>query len=108
MKKVFISFVLLQTTLFAVAQSPDLILTNGKIFTSDTTQLHAEALAIKAGRITASGTTNVIKRLATKNTKHLNLNGMLVVPGFNDAHNHLPDCLTGNEIPLNENAMDPS
>ena len=108
MKKVFISFVLLQTTLFAVAQSPDLILTNGKIFTSDTTQLYVEALAIRAGRITASGTTNAINQLATKNTKHLNLNGMLVVPGFNDAHNHLPDCLTGNEIPLNENAMDPS
>jgi cytosine/adenosine deaminase-related metal-dependent hydrolase len=66
------------------------------------------ALAIKAGRITASGKTDVVEKLATKRTKHLNLNGMLVVPGFNDAHNHLPDCLTGNEIPLNENAMDPS
>ena len=108
MKKAFISFVLLQTALFAVAQSPDLILTNGKIFTSDITQLYVEALAIKDGRITATGTTSAIEKMATKNTKHLNLNGMLVVPGFNDAHNHLPDCLTGNEIPLNENAMDPS
>jgi len=108
MKKAFISFVLLQTALFAVAQSPDLILTNGKIFTSDTTQLYVEALSIKAGRITATGTTSAIEKMATKKTKHLNLNGMLVVPGFNDAHNHLPDCLTGNEIPLNENAMDPS
>lgn len=108
MKKTILSLLLFQIALSANAQAPDLILTNGKIFTSDTTQLYVEALAIRAGRITASGTTNAIKRLATKNTKHLNLNGMLVVPGFNDAHNHLPDCLNGNEIPLNENAMDPS
>lgn len=108
MKKTILFLLLFQIALSANAQAPDLILTNGKIFTADTTQLYVEALAIRAGRITASGTTNAIKRLATKNTKHLNLNGMLVVPGFNDAHNHLPDCLTGNEIPLNENAMDPS
>ena len=108
MKKIILSLLLFQIALSANAQAPDLILTNGKIFTSDTTQLYVEALAIRAGRITASGTTNAINQLATKNTKHLNLNGMLVVPGFNDAHNHLPDCLTGNEIPLNENAMDPS
>ena len=103
----FISFVLLQTALFAVAQSPDFILTNGKFFTLDTTQLYVEALAIKAGRITASGATSTIEKMAAKKTKHLNLNGMLVVPGFNDAHNHLPDCFTGNEIPLNEHAMGP-
>lgn len=108
MKKAILSLLLLQIALLANAQAPDLILTNGKIFTSDTTQLYVEALAIKAGRITASGKTDAVEKLATKRTKHLNLNGMLVVPGFNDAHNHLPDCLTGNEIPLNENAMDPS
>ena len=108
MKKTILSLFLLQIALSVNAQAPDLILTNGKIFTSDNIQLYVQALAIRAGRITASGTTNAIAQLATKNTKHLNLNGMLVVPGFNDAHNHLPDCLTGNEIPLNENAMDPS
>ena len=108
MKNIILSLLLLQIALLANAQAPDLILINGKIFTSDTTQLYVEALAIKAGRITASGKTDAVEKLATKRTKHLNLHGMLVVPGFNDAHNHLPDCLTGNEIPLNENAMDPS
>jgi predicted amidohydrolase YtcJ len=108
MTKMILSLFLLHIAILAKAQAPDLILTNGKIFTSDTNQLFVEALAIKAGRIAAIGTTDAIEKLATKNTKHLNLNGMLVVPGFNDAHNHLPDCLTGTEIPLNENAMDPS
>ena len=108
MKKTIFSFFLLQMVLAANAQAPDLILTNGKIFTSDTTQLYVQALAIKAGRITATGTTLDIEKLATKNTNCLDLKGMLVVPGFNDAHNHLPDCLTGNELPLNENAIDPS
>ena len=85
MKKIILSLLLLQIALLANAQAPDLILINGKIFTSDTTQLYVEALAIKAGRITASGKTDAVEKLATKRTKHLNLNGMLVVPGFNDA-----------------------
>ena len=108
MRQTILTSLLLQIALFVNAQAPDLILTNGRIFTSDTTELYVEALALKGGRITASGTTRAITKLATKKTKYLNLKGMLVVPGFNDAHNHLPDCLTGNEIPLNENAMDPS
>ena len=73
MKKTILFLFLLQIALFGKAQAPDLILTNGKIFTSDTTQLYVEALAIRAGQITATGTTNAIKQLATKNTKHLNL-----------------------------------
>jgi predicted amidohydrolase YtcJ len=108
MKKTIFSLFFWGIALLANAQTPDLILTNGKIFTSDTTQLYVEALAIKDGRITKSGTTDAIEKLATKNTKHLNLNGLLVVPGFNDAHNHLPDCLIGNEVALKENTMDPS
>src|SRR5437867_13103644 len=85
MKKAFISLFFLHIALFAKAQLLDLILTNGKIFTSDTTQLYVEALAINAGRITASGTTGAIEKLATKNTKHINLKGMLVATRCNDA-----------------------
>ncbi len=81
----------MQITIIANAQKPDLILTNGKIFTSDTTQLYVEALAIKNGRIIAIGKTTTIEKLAQKTTKRLDLDGKLVVPGFNDAHNHLPD-----------------
>ena len=106
MKKILFAFILLQIALSANAQNPDLILTNGRIFTSDTAQLYVQALAIRSGRITATGTTAAIEKLAAKTTKRLDLGGMLVVPGFNDAHNHLPDGLKATKIALA--GMDPA
>lgn len=67
----------------------DLILTNGKIFTADTAHLYVQALAIKGNKIVAVGNTKDIERLATAKTKRINLDGQTVVPGFNDAHDHL-------------------
>jgi predicted amidohydrolase YtcJ len=75
--------------LSATAQSPDLILTNGKIFTSDTTRLFTEAIAIKGDRILATGNTATIEKLAGKKTKRINLQGRTVIPGINDAHDHV-------------------
>jgi predicted amidohydrolase YtcJ len=71
------------------AQSADLILTNGKIFTSDTSQLFVQALAIKGNKIMAVGSSTAISKLATPTTKRIDLAGRTVVPGFNDAHEHL-------------------
>ena len=71
------------------AQSADLILTNGKIFTSDTSQLFVQALAIKGNKIMAVGSNAAITKLATIKTKRIDLEGRTVVPGFNDAHEHL-------------------
>jgi predicted amidohydrolase YtcJ len=88
------------------AQTPEMILTNGKIFTSDTANLYVEALAVKNGRIVATGTTAKVEKMATPGTKKIDLKGMLVVPGFNDAHNHLPDGLRVTKINLP--GMDPS
>ncbi len=89
MKNILITLLLLQIANVLKAQGPDLILTNGKIFTSDSSQLYVEALAIKNGRIIAIGTTIIIEKMANKDTKKINLEGKLVLPGFNDAHNHL-------------------
>ena len=72
-----------------VAQSADLILTNGKIFTSETSQLYVEALAIKGNKIMAVGSSATITKLATQKTKRIDLQGRTVVPGFNNAHDHL-------------------
>ena len=106
MKNVIITFLLLQISIVSKGQSPDLILTNGKIFTSDTSQLYVDALAIKNGRIIAIGTTMTIEKMAQKDTKQINLEGKLVVPGFNDAHNHLPGGFNATSISFNE--TDPS
>jgi len=71
------------------AQNADLILTNGKIFTSDAAKLYVQALAIKGNKIIATGTNSAIQKLASSKTKQIDLKGKTVVPGFNDAHDHL-------------------
>lgn len=70
-------------------QSADIILINGKIFTSDVHQLYVEAVAIKGNLIWAIGSNKEIEKLASSRTKKIDLKGKTVVPGFNDAHDHL-------------------
>ncbi|MDQ6902460.1 MAG: amidohydrolase [Bacteroidota bacterium] len=84
------------------SQQADLILFNGKIFTSDTSQIIVAALAIKGNRILAVGTNETIEKLATSKTKKIDLGGKTVVPGFNDAHDHL-----GWLIPVGKNFITP-
>lgn len=72
----------------AAAPSPDLILTNGRIFTAESTTAFVEALAIRTGRIAAVGDSATIAALAGKDTQRIDLRGHVVVPGFNDAHAH--------------------
>lgn len=72
----------------AFTQTADVILTDGKVFTSDTNKLYVQALAIKNNKILAVGTDVEIQKLADSKTKRINLQGKTVVPGFNDAHDH--------------------
>lgn len=80
---------ILMTNTKVFAQTADIILTNGKIFTSDYSQLYVQALAIKNNKILAIGTNHDIEKLASGKTKQIDLKGKTVVPGFNDAHDHL-------------------
>ena len=68
---------------------PDLILFDGKIFTSDVAHPYVQALAIRGERIVATGDTDKIKALAGAQTKQIDLAGRTVIPGINDAHYHL-------------------
>ena len=68
--------------------SPDLILLNGKIFTSDSAHPYVQALAIRGERIVAAGSTKEIGALAGPQTKRIDLGGRVVIPGIDDAHYH--------------------
>lgn len=90
-KTINIFFPLLISILISInvsAQSAAIILTNGKIFTSDTAQLYVQALAIKGNKIIAVGSNASIEKTASAKTKRIDLVGKTVVPGFNDAHDH--------------------
>jgi hypothetical protein len=67
----------------------DLILHNGTILTQDSQQPHAEAVAVKNGRIQAVGKWDDIQNLATAGTRKIDLGGRTLIPGFNDAHVHV-------------------
>jgi predicted amidohydrolase YtcJ len=69
--------------------APDLILLNGKIFTSAGARPYVQALAIRGERIVAAGDSPVIAALADPNTQKIELGGRAVIPGINDAHDHL-------------------
>lgn len=68
---------------------PDLILTGGKVFTADSTHPWAEAVAIRGDRIVAVGTDAEVGRLGREATRRIALDGRVVIPGINDAHDHL-------------------
>lgn len=70
------------------AVSPDTILINGRIYTVDGDFSTAEAVAITAGRFTAVGTTERVRRLAGPSTRVIDLDGDTVVPGLQDNHLH--------------------
>ncbi|HEV7508202.1 MAG TPA: amidohydrolase [Thermoanaerobaculia bacterium] len=82
----------------AQAASPDVILYNGKVFTSDPGHLFAEAVAVRGKRIVAVGSNQGIRALAGPETKLLDLGQRTVIPGLNDAHVHV---LVPQGVPLN-------
>ncbi|HEY0529102.1 MAG TPA: amidohydrolase [Gemmatimonadaceae bacterium] len=77
------------------AQAPSLIITEGKVFTADSAHPWAEAVAIRGDKITAVGTSAEIRRLVGSSTREIRLGGRVVIPGINDAHDHLGDAALG-------------
>jgi predicted amidohydrolase YtcJ len=72
----------------ATSAEPDLIVVNGKVFTSDTALPRAEAFAVKNGRFVAVGSNADIRNLATRRTQAIDAQQMTVTPGFIDGHCH--------------------
>jgi predicted amidohydrolase YtcJ len=63
----------------------DLVLFNGRIATQDERRSIVQALAIKDGRILATGTTAEMSRYSGR---RIDLRGRTAVPGLNDSHSH--------------------
>src|SRR5580693_8982876 len=80
---------LLAVVLQAQQAPPDLIFSNGKIITVDERFSIAQAVAIRGGRIVATGTNQEIVQLAGPNTRRIDLKGKAVIPGLIDNHMHL-------------------
>src|SRR5262245_6176130 len=66
----------------------DLIIINANVHTMDRTHPKAEAIAINGNRIIAVDSNDEIRKLAAANTRVIDAQKHLVLPGFNDAHVH--------------------
>jgi predicted amidohydrolase YtcJ len=69
----------------------DLIITNAKIWTVDKVRPQAEALAVVGERIVAVGSAAEVDAWHGPQTKVVDAQGKLLLPGFNDAHVHFVD-----------------
>ena len=70
------------------AWAADTLVINANVITVDKDHPSAQAFAFDNGRFTAVGTNEQILKLRTPSTVVIDLRGMTVTPGFNDAHLH--------------------
>jgi predicted amidohydrolase YtcJ len=95
--------------LIAFGEQPhaDLILLNGRIFTSDLAHPYVQAVAIRGDRIVATGDDDRLRKLGGPQTRQIDLGGRTVIPGINDAHMHL-ELEPASGVSLTFKSMDPS
>ena len=70
-------------------QTTDLVLTNGNVYTANSNQARAEAIAVRGDRIVFVGSNEGAQKFIGKGTRVVDLKGATVLPGFTDSHQHL-------------------
>jgi predicted amidohydrolase YtcJ len=71
------------------SQIADLIVTNAKVAVMDNNRTITEAIAVKDGKVLATGSKEQISKFKNENTKVLDAKGKTLIPGLNDSHLHL-------------------
>src|SRR6185369_1718546 len=93
MMRLFAVTLLLVATMTAQStKKADVIYLNGNVWTGQKAdKANAKsAFAIKDGKFIAVGNKDAISKLKDGHTKVVDLGGKFVMPGFNDAHAHMP------------------
>ena len=72
-----------------MTQPADFIITNAKVFTSDESNPHAEAVAVKGIRILSVGSDEDVLSWKGSHTRVIDGNQKTLMPGFIDSHFHL-------------------
>jgi predicted amidohydrolase YtcJ len=99
MRRLDIFIVLTVTSLIGFMDRPvqppaapiTLAVVNARIWTGDTRRPWADGMAISGDRITTVGSSAEVRKLATSSARIIDARGMMVVPGFIDAHVHFLD-----------------
>jgi predicted amidohydrolase YtcJ len=80
---------LLGEPVMAQAEAPDLVLINGRFTTMDRANPAPEAVAIRAGRFSAVGSTHDVMATRSAQTAVIDLGGRRAIPGLIDSHTHV-------------------
>ncbi|EMA43324.1 amidohydrolase [Halococcus saccharolyticus] len=74
-----------------MTDAADLVLTNGEVHTLTDPDETAEAIAVRDGEIVRVGSAYEIDFLAGVDTRTIDLDGHVLLPGFIDAHTHMEE-----------------
>ena len=89
-------------------QTPDRAYINGHIYTVNEKQPWATAMLVSKGKIIAIGSNQEIQQQAAKNTKIIDLENNMVMPGIHDVHLHPLEAASDNfQFILNKTETDP-
>jgi len=75
-------------TLTLVAQKADYLFKNGAVYTMDPKKPKTEAVAVTGKKIVYVGTNQGAEAFTGRDTKVINLNGQMLLPGFVESHIH--------------------
>jgi predicted amidohydrolase YtcJ len=84
-------FFLMNSTLWAQGSANERIFFNAKVFTGDSQNPYAEAVAIRGEQIVAVGNLSEVEKTASTNAERVDLEGKSLFPGFIDSHSHSID-----------------
>ncbi len=73
------------------ARTGDTLFVNGTVLTMDAAQPEAKAVLMRGERIVTAGDADALRDLAAPGARIIDLAGQTLVPGFNEAHNHMID-----------------
>ena len=84
-----LSILFLATVLAAETPQANLVLRNGHIYTAVGDKAPVGAVAVRDGRVTVVGTSADVASWIGPQTRVIDLNGAVVVPGIQESHGHL-------------------
>jgi predicted amidohydrolase YtcJ len=90
-KLLLVLFAVFSMNTFAQNLAADLVVINANVQTMDTARPRAEAIAVKGRKIFFVGSNAEVQKFIAANTKSIDAQGRLVIPGFNDSHVHFMD-----------------
>ena len=76
----FISFI--SSCMSRNKDAADMVLHNAQVYTVNKTQVNAEAIAVKDGKIVFAGSNEDVKKLIDNKTEVIDCKGQFVMPGF--------------------------